>query len=107
MEVAFYGFIHINTAMKYHSALFDSTGSGVGGLRYQLYAWNHFGIKGSCYLSLLVIRDRTLWVIIKADWLKKKHRQTWCVVKSSVMLIDLGLSSTLSNLSEVTRTMSL
>lgn len=41
-------------------------------------------------ISVLVIRDRTLWVIIKADWLKKKHRQTWCVVKSSVMLIDLG-----------------
>lgn len=50
MEVAFYGFININTAMKYHSVLFDSTGSGVGRLRYQLYAWNHFGIKGSCCL---------------------------------------------------------
>ena len=38
MEVAFYGFININTAMKYHSVKFDSTGSGVGRLRYQLYA---------------------------------------------------------------------
>lgn len=46
MEVAFYCFININTAMKCHSVIFDSTGSGVGGLRYQLYAWDHFGIKG-------------------------------------------------------------
>lgn len=46
MEVAVYSFINISTAMKCHSVLFDSTGSGVGGLRYQFYAWDHFGIKG-------------------------------------------------------------
>lgn len=46
MEVAFYMFfLNINRAMKCHSVLFDSTGSVVLGLKSQLYAWDHFGIK--------------------------------------------------------------
>lgn len=45
LEVAFYGFVSVNTAMKCHSILFDSTGSGVLRLISQLYASGHLGIK--------------------------------------------------------------